>query len=626
MLGRPILIALSALVVAGAACGKKRTPIAELTKAEGAVERQGSGDTWAAAAIGTRFFLGDAAQTADKAAELAIVGGNAHISMRPHTILRFGGKPGAAKISVESGAIDLSGTGSYTLDFGDVRLSRNGTIRVTSTGPGKNTIELTVGEAQVSTLGGDTIDLVLNKSVDVGDIKVTALVDAGVPIDAAVADIDAAVDAGVEPGGPTIEVTGKRAEQQLAGATKWTPLAAGASPIAPNTKIRLGRGTTAKLTSGGMTLQLAGGSRLAVREDLALAIETGTVTAAATGESQVALPGGAFAMRGGPTAAAEAKLDVGGQSKVRVEKGAGKLTGAPGTALEMARGESASLTKAGLIRVIEAIPNYFDFRITAGESLTIHDPRPPTALQFQFGGKCAGGGIIELDKDGRFRTAKVSGGKEAANVSIASGGWHYRLRCTTNGNEGAAVASGRIAVTRDDGRRALPKLPPSNPIEADGRTWTVSYQSVIPNLIISMTGTGEKFRLHLAQGGSDQTFDSSKPSITVPGSKLKEGTYTYWFDRDGVKQDKISTLKIDFDQTAPQVYIESPANGRPWSGDLDVRGAVLPGWTAAVDGITIPIDGSRRFSAKVGTPAGTALAIKLSHPQRGVHYYLRRAK
>jgi hypothetical protein len=620
VLGRLILIA---LVVVGAGCGKKPTPIAELTKAEGAVERQASGGAWAAAAISTRFFLGDAAQTADKPAELAIVGGNAHIAMRAHTILRFGGKPGAAKISVEAGAIDLSGTGSYTLDFGDVRLSRNGTIRVTSTGPGKNTVELTVGEAQVSTLAGDTIDLVLNQSVDVGDIKVTALVDAGVPLDAPAI---VAVDAGVDPTAPAIEVTGKRAEQQLAGEKKWKPLAAGASPIVPNSKIRLGSGTTAKLTSGGTTLQLAGGSRLAVREDLGIAIETGTVTAAASGDAQVALPGGAMALRGTPTALAEARLDVGGQTKVRVEKGAGKLTGAPGTALEMARGESASLTKGGLIRVIDAIPSYFDFRITAGESLTIHDPRPPTALQFQFGGKCAGGGIIELDKDARFRTAKISAGKEAANVSISSGGWHYRLRCTTNGNEGPAVASGRVAVTRDDGRRALPKLPPSNPIEADGRTWTVSYQSVIPTLVISMKGTGSKFRLHLAQGGNDQTFDASKPSVTVPGSRLKEGTYTYWFDRDGVKQDKISTLKIDFDQTAPQVYIESPANGRAWSGDLDVRGAVLPGWTAAVDGITIPIDGQRRFSAKVGTPAGTALAIKLSHPQRGVHYYLRRAK
>jgi hypothetical protein len=93
-----------------------------------------------------------------------------------------------------------------------------------------------------------------------------------------------------------------------------------------------------------------------------------------------------------------------------------------------------------------------------------------------------------------------------------------------------------------------------------------------------------------------------------------------------VKQEKISTLAIDFDQTAPQVYIESPINGQLWTGDLDVRGAVLPGWSAAVEAITIPVDKQRRFSAKVGAPSGAALAIRLAHPQRGVHYYLRRQK
>ena len=114
--------------------------------------------------------------------------------------------------------------------------------------------------------------------------------------------------------------------------------------------------------------------------------------------------------------------------------------------------------------------------------------------------------------------------------------------------------------------------------------------------------------------------------FTVEGKKLKEATYTYWVDRDGVRQDKVSSLIIDFDQTAPQVYIESPPNGKPFAAEIDVRGAVLPGWTAKVDVVEIPIDkNTRRFAAKVPPPSGAqALAIRLSHPQRGVHFYLRR--
>jgi hypothetical protein len=67
-------------------------------------------------------------------------------------------------------------------------------------------------------------------------------------------------------------------------------------------------------------------------------------------------------------------------------------------------------------------------------------------------------------------------------------------------------------------------------------------------------------------------------------------------------------------------------NGKAWGADIDVKGAVLPGWTASVDGNTIPLDGARRFIAKAQAPSGNALAIKLSHPQFGTHYYLRRAK
>ncbi|HEX7843549.1 MAG TPA: hypothetical protein VF469_39015, partial [Kofleriaceae bacterium] len=313
-------------------------------------------------------------------------------------------------------------------------------------------------------------------------------------------------------------------------------------------------------------------------------------------------------------------------TRVTMLRGGAKLTGASGAELAMSRGETALLSRGGAIRVVEAIPSYFDFRVAAGESLTIHDPRPPASVQLQFDGKCPEGGIIELDRDARFRTAKVSGGHDFANVLVSGGAWSYRLRCTSSGAEGGAVAAGRIAVVRDDGRRPLPRAQGVNDIDADGRNYRISYQSAIPNILVHIRNPGAVHKLHLAAAGKEQTFDSSTPAITVPGAQLHEGTYSYWIDRDGVKQDKVSTLIIDFDQTAPQVYIESPSNGSPWAGDIDVRGAVLPGWSAAVEAIAIPIDKQRRFAAKVGAPGGSALAIRLSHPLHGVHYYLRRQK
>lgn len=618
----PLLALLLAL-----GCSNKQA-IAELKAADGPVERQVGTGAWGGAKVGTKYHLGDAARTAEGGARLEVVG-NALIAMQPRTILRFGGTDKASKIAVELGAIELTGTGSYGFDIGDVRLSRNGTVRITANPGGQPKIELTIGEAQVSTVTGHTVDLVLGNAVEIGPVV-------AIPTDAGVPDAPAGLpDAGAEPDaapiangdGATIDAKGKKVEVQLPGETKWTVLDAGAGALPKGAKLRIGTGSTAKVTSLGTTLELGGGARIAIGEDFELIVESGELRASAPGGGKISLPGGALALEGTPNASAEAKLTVGTRdSKVTMARGAARLTGAPGSELEMNRGETATLAKAGTIRIVEAIPNYFDFRVDAGDSLTIHDPRPPTAVQFNFGGKCPNGGIIEMDKDNRYKTAKISAGKEGANHSLAAGGWAYRLRCTSGGGEGNAVASGRIVVKRDDGRRALPKIPPLNSIDADGRTWRLSYQSQIPNLMVNSKATGSAFTLHLAIEGKEQRFDSKKPSITVPGAQLKEGTYAYWFEIDGVKQPKTSTLIFNFDQTTPQVYIELPVNGKPWGTDVDVKGAVLQGWTASVDGNTIPLDGARRFNAKAPPPSGNALAIKLFHPSFGTHYYLRRAK
>jgi hypothetical protein len=625
------------------ACGDKPSAIAELTKAEGqvdptappsggadgrgqapAVERQQGSAAWKPAEVGALYFLGDAARTAEATATLDIGGGAARIVMQHRTVLRFGGKAGANRISVELGAIDLANTGTYTLDVGDVKLAKNAAVRITAQGPGRTTVELLLGGVQVAA-NGSTVDLELGKPVDVGS-GAAPPIDAGV--DARIA-VDAAPDAAEAPvaGDATIEVIGKKAELLAPGATAWKPLPPGAGSIVKGSAIRLGANTTARVVAATTSLELGSATRIKLGDDLGFAVELGGVRAVATAPASVALPGGAIALSATPAGAAETRLDANArETKITMLRGGSRLTGATGAELGMSRGESAILTRGGAIRVIEAIPGYFDFRVGVGESLTIHDPRPPTAVQFQFDGKCPDGGIIEVDRDGRFRTSKVSAGKDFANVLIPGGAWSYRLRCTSNGGEGNAIASGRVSAVRDDGRRPLPRSQAVNDIDADGRNYRISYQSAIPSIAVHVRNPGASHKLHLASGGKEQTFDSSTALIAVPGAQLHEGTYSYWVDRDGAKQDKVSSLTIDFDQTAPQVYIESPANGQPWTGDIDVRGAVLPGWAAAVEAIAIPVDKQRRFAAKVGAPSGTALAIRLSHPQRGVHYYLRRQK
>src|SRR3569623_1378407 len=282
------LLALVALV----GC-KSKSAIATLEKADGPVERQVGDKPWGGARIGTKYFLGDAARTAAGGAQLSLAG-NARIAMQPHTILRFGtGKAGAAQIGVELGAIDLVGAGKYDLDVGEVQLKDNGAIRITAHGKGENTLELPVGAA-------------------------------------------APADAAVEMSGATqVEITGKKAEVQRPGETKWTSLPAGAGTLPKGAKLRLGTGTTAKLVANTTTLERAGGSRITIGDDLVFGLEVGSGKASvpAAQQGKVGVPGGSVSLPATPTSPAEAKIDVNakGEAKVTMLRGGGKLDGTGGS-------------------------------------------------------------------------------------------------------------------------------------------------------------------------------------------------------------------------------------------------------------------------------------------------------
>ncbi len=597
----------------GACGGKKKAGIAELTKAAGPVERQAGIGAWGGAVVGTMFFLGDAARTADASAQITLVGSQV-LEMQPHTVLRFGpGKNNATNVKVEVGAVDIINTSQATLEIGNVTVAPGGKVRITA-----NDVELLIGHAQLQ-----GVELVIGKSISI-DIGPVQTIDAAVevPPDAAVTTHDVA-----------FEITGIGVEIQGPNDKTWAAVEGkGSVPLGAKLRIKKAGGK-ALLVSGTTSLELSGASsQITIRENLLMGMDlgTGTATVPAATAGKVGVPGGEVELQGGKDAAAEAKIEVNarGEAKVSMVHGSSKLVSSNGTAtFDMNGGESATLLKAGTINPGVVIPHFFDFKINvadAPKSFSVHDPHGSTAIQFAFQDKCPSGGTVELDHSSAFKTPRVSEGKESANMLVPQGSWAWRLRCT-----GGSVASeGQVSVVADSGRRPLPQKLSTNNIDADGRVYSIAYQSLIPNVVVKFKGTGgSAFKLHLATGGADEVFESTKSSVEIPGKKLKEANYTFWFDKDGVKQDKITQLKISFDQTAAQVYIEAPTDNTVFGADVEVAGAALPGWTAKVDAVEIPVnDSNRRFRAKVPPPAGGALAIaiRLSHPKLGIHYYLRR--
>jgi len=265
-------------------------------------------------------------------------------------------------------------------------------------------------------------------------------------------------------------------------------------------------------------------------------------------------------------------------------------------------------------------PELADLLAAAGDSLTIHDPHPPTVVGFATP-RCPGLAVLEV---GSKRRETVGNGRVTA--AFSAGTQHYRLRCDA---EPSPFAEGTLSVLHDAGSRRLASAAPANRIDTDGRRYTILYQSLLPKVSARWPNppSAGPFTLTLSsQGKAQKQFSSQAPSYSLPAGVLGEGTYQLWFDAHGESSRK-TTVVVQFDNAAPTASISAPAErgfgpGQP----VQVSGTALPGWTVSVGGRDLAQDSQQRFSGEVPAPADVgALLIRFSHPQRGVHYYLRRS-
>jgi FecR protein len=265
-------------------------------------------------------------------------------------------------------------------------------------------------------------------------------------------------------------------------------------------------------------------------------------------------------------------------------------------------------------------PDVADLLTGAGDSLIVHDPHPPTVVGFATS-RCSGLAVLEVGAKKRetIGTAKVT-------AAFAAGSSHYRLRCDS---ESTPFAEGTVSVLADSGSRRLASAAPTNRIDADGRRYTILYQSLLPKVSVRWPNppSGAAFQLFVqSQGKARRQFSAALPSYALPPGALGEGSHELWFGA-GSEQSRKTTVVVQFDNAAPTASISSPAErGFAPGSTVSVAGTALPGWTVAVGGRELTQDGQQRFSGEVTAPSDTsALAIRFAHPQRGVHYYLRRS-
>jgi len=199
------------------------------------------------------------------------------------------------------------------------------------------------------------------------------------------------------------------------------------------------------------------------------------------------------------------------------------------------------------------------------------------------------------------------------------------------GEIGATTVSGSIRVIRDSATSPLPSTAPSSIVDADGRRYTVHYQTLLPALTFQWSDAPRASSYTLKVVGPRNrtlTRRGPRPTQTFRSGEIGHGSFRFHWETDGGRRSRDSRLRVGFDATAATAFLADPSNRAFAPGDsVRVVGGAVRGSTVTAHGTTLRLDGRFRFNAPVQVPADQdALAVRISHPTTGEHFYLRRAR
>ena len=605
---------LCVIALACACGGTKPAAVAELLEGQGAVEREHRA-VFAAAPLGQPFFVGDAARTGSGAWARLRLRDQAVVRLGADTLVRFvagGARLETGEARAESGPVVIA------TEAGMAEIEPGGVLRAIGS-PGSIRYQVDIGRAIIQREDGAvTLEGGAGVVVAVGGAILERITppgaqpprDAGAPGEVADAGAPDATD------GVTATVTGRGVTQKT-GAEPWKPLPAGEARLPAGVVVKLPRGASLELARGNDRATITGPAELTVGAPggpIASAPSGTTHVRARDAEVAVAVPGGVIVTRTG----GDAGLEVGRRETVaRVERGEVLLDGDRTDATARA-GETGVMTKDGAASVRDLVPSTADVAVPIGERAVIHDPSRRVAVEIDLAGACAGGGVLELaDARGSFRAPRRIGGARARFYAHA-GATRYRVRC----DDGGAIKTGVVRVQGDTGAAPVVRTPPVNTIETDGRKYFITYQNRLPTFTVNWNEARGSATLHVRSGGGERTIPGSG---TFDLGTLPEGTHTVWITA-GRRSSPETTITIDFDNAAPTAQITAPPPRATWDDDVSVTGVTVEGWSVSVDGAPVTRDATGRFRTSVASAGKNAFAIRLAHPQHGVHYYLRRRK
>src|SRR5690606_20733339 len=109
-------------------------------------------------------------------------------------------------------------------------------------------------------------------------------------------------------------------------------------------------------------------------------------------------------------------------------------------------------------------------------------------------------------------------------------------------------------------------------------------------------------------------------------SSLPRGKHSVVFSAatSPARQSRATTIEVLYDRQAPTARVSSPSLEFADGESVTLSGQALSGWEVSVDGDQVNVDEQQRFSVEVA--GRKSIPITFTHPDKGTHYYLRRAK
>ena len=539
--------ALAALALGCGGCGRDKH-VAEMTKHRGEVGRDTASSLreWRPAFDGAKLATGDGLKTGPSAeARVHLVSGGTIVVSGDTTIRFVTAAPGAAgataaRLSVEAGEASIEADDqalAIETTIGLARIEAGGKLRLQAADGGATRVEVTVGAARIDTEEGG-VSLSMGKPIEVavgGAILERDEADAGPDA----REKPALESRDAEAPGVTLEAHGTGVRVKANGTPSWRGLAEGQAQASDGDALEIPSGASVDIRSGARHATLAPGRYVVGGEAGALVkASAGRVEVEATTEDvTVGVPGGVIIAKTGPEVRSRVDAVVAAkETKVTVRQGQAEVHG--GGAPETLRaGESATVKPRGGAVVVGRGPERPDFTVRAGESLLVRDPRPPTAVGFDFSSVCPAAAVVSQSNGPAVR------GEHKAALSFGPGRHDYAVHCIgPDGVEEKPAATGAVTVATDSARAAIPRLPPSTVVDADGRRYTVLYQNLLPGRrrAVARRSSASSYVLHV---DAQRIKGPAKQSLR--SGTVGEGTHVVWFETEDGKKRSAETTLVD---------------------------------------------------------------------------------